>query len=148
MRLHAPLTAPLAMALLLGCGGGGPDEGGQPEAGVREPADTAAASDPPDTATPAPAGVSGGAVYAANCATCHGESGTGDGPAAVGLEPPPADMTDSQWTTGDGSLAAIRNTVANGSPGTAMIAWKGTLTDAEIEAVSRHVQALGPGGGR
>jgi hypothetical protein len=61
------------------------------------------------------------------------------------LEPPPADLTDATWTTGDGSLAAVRNVVENGSPGTAMIAWKGTLTDGEITAVAEHVHAMGGG---
>jgi high-affinity iron transporter len=90
--------------------------------------------------------VSGQAIYAANCALCHGEDGKGHGQAAVGLEPPPADFTDNEWKTGDGSLAAIQNTIENGSPGTAMIGWKGTLTDAEIDAVARYVQAFGGGG--
>ena len=35
--------------------------------------------------TPDPA--RGAALYAQNCAICHGESGAGDGPAGVGLEP-------------------------------------------------------------
>lgn len=85
----------------------------------------------------------GQAVFAANCATCHGDTGRGNGPAAMGLEPPPADLSDGAWTTGDGSLPAIRNTVENGSPGTAMISWRGTLTDAEISAVAEYVHSLG-----
>ena len=86
---------------------------------------------------------SGAAVFAANCATCHGDAGRGDGPAATGLEPPPADLTDGTWTTGDGSLQAVTNTIEHGSPGTAMIGWKGTLTDSEIAAVAQHVLDLG-----
>lgn len=31
------------------------------------------------------------------CASCHGNTGKGDGPAARGLRPPPADMTSSEW---------------------------------------------------
>ena len=82
-------------------------------------------------------------MFAANCATCHGDAGRGDGPAATGLEPPPADLTDGTWTTGDGSLQAVTNTIEHGSPGTAMIGWKGTLTDSEIAAVAQHVLDLG-----
>ena len=47
------------------------------------------------------------------------------------------------WTTGDGSLQAITNTIEHGSPGTAMIGRKGTLTDAEIAAAAAWVQQLG-----
>ena len=35
----------------------------------------------------------GAALYAENCAQCHGASGKGDGPWAAGMEPPPADLT-------------------------------------------------------
>jgi mono/diheme cytochrome c family protein len=31
--------------------------------------------------------------FEAYCASCHGLSGAGDGPAAAGLNPPPADLT-------------------------------------------------------
>lgn len=37
----------------------------------------------------------GGELYTAYCASCHGPGGRGDGPAAAGLQPPPADLT---WT--------------------------------------------------
>ena len=37
--------------------------------------------------------VSGRALFAENCAVCHGDSGRGDGPAAAGLTPPPIDLT-------------------------------------------------------
>lgn len=35
----------------------------------------------------------GGALFAENCAHCHGDGGKGDGPMAAGLSPPPADLT-------------------------------------------------------
>jgi putative copper resistance protein D len=41
----------------------------------------------------APSVERGMAVYAANCAICHGASGRGDGPAAAGLPIRPADLT-------------------------------------------------------
>jgi putative copper resistance protein D len=43
-------------------------------------------------------------LYAANCAVCHGEHGYGDGPAAAGLRPRPADLTakhTADHTVGD-----------------------------------------------
>jgi hypothetical protein len=37
----------------------------------------------------------GGELYARYCASCHGATGQGDGPAAVALSPRPADLTRS-----------------------------------------------------
>ena len=36
----------------------------------------------------------GAVLYARDCAACHGELGAGDGRLAVGMEPPPANLTD------------------------------------------------------
>lgn len=36
----------------------------------------------------------GAELFATNCATCHGETGEGDGPAAAGLDPKPATLSD------------------------------------------------------
>jgi mono/diheme cytochrome c family protein len=141
--MRIPLSG-LVLALFFAvaaCRGEEVEEAGEVER-IGQPGDTIV---PPEGVDPAPAGttaVSGQAVYSANCATCHGETGRGEGPAAIGLEPPPADLTDGTWVTGDGSLPAIVNVVENGSPGTAMIGWKGTLSDAEIDAVARYVQSL------
>src|SRR6185295_8095977 len=35
------------------------------------------------------------ADFTTHCAVCHGATGRGDGPAAKGLTPPPADLTDA-----------------------------------------------------
>lgn len=35
----------------------------------------------------------GRALFAENCAACHGPGGTGNGPLAAGLDTPPADLT-------------------------------------------------------
>ena len=34
----------------------------------------------------------GAALYQANCAACHGSTGEGNGPAAAGMAPPPANL--------------------------------------------------------
>jgi len=45
------------------------------------------------------------ALYVANCGPCHGDKGRGDGPAAPGLNPRPADHTStSVQNETDGSL--------------------------------------------
>ena len=141
MRLLAQGLAFAFALTMTACGRGEVEEAG--EVGGAAPAgDTLAPGGTAAAAGGGVAAVSGRAVFTANCATCHGETGRGEGPAAVGLEPPPADLTDGSWVTGDGSVPAIRNVVENGSPGTAMIGWKGTLSDAEIDAVARYVQSL------
>lgn len=38
----------------------------------------------------------GAELFATNCATCHGETGQGDGPAAAGLDPQPAALGDAE----------------------------------------------------
>jgi mono/diheme cytochrome c family protein len=45
------------------------------------------------------------ALYVANCGPCHGEKGRGDGPAAPGLNPKPADHTSvAVQNESDGAL--------------------------------------------
>src|SRR5690625_1107577 len=39
----------------------------------------------------------GAAKFKQLCATCHGDSGHGDGPASAALNPQPRDMTDHEW---------------------------------------------------
>ena len=39
----------------------------------------------------------GHGIYKANCAPCHGESGTGNGPAAVSFKPAPRDHTNRAY---------------------------------------------------
>ena len=38
----------------------------------------------------------GAPLYAQQCAVCHGDAGLGDGPAGIGLEPAPSDLTDAK----------------------------------------------------
>lgn len=88
----------------------------------------------------------GAEVYAANCASCHGESGYGDGPAARALNPPPADlawlsrMRMSRWDP------FMYWTVAEGGVpfGTAMPAFKDALPKGDIWAVIAYIQARLP----
>ncbi|RYI99264.1 MAG: c-type cytochrome, partial [Acetobacteraceae bacterium] len=47
----------------------------------------------------------GAGLYPANCASCHGDSGRGDGPAAASLAVPPADLTAAHlWEHADGEM--------------------------------------------
>jgi mono/diheme cytochrome c family protein len=39
----------------------------------------------------------GQAKFQQLCATCHGQTGKGDGPAAAALQPRPRNMSDAEW---------------------------------------------------
>jgi len=67
---------------------------------------------------------SGAALYAANCAVCHGVSGHGDGPQAASLNPKPFDLTVHAGLHPDYQLF---DWISNGIAGTAMPAWKSQL---------------------
>ena len=88
----------------------------------------------------------GAQVFSAYCAVCHGPEGKGDGPAAAELVPPPPDLTGPR----PAHLRGIpkRAIIDNGSPGSAMAAWKGVLSAEELEAVYGFVhEASGRHGG-
>lgn len=62
-------------------------------------------------------------LYKANCSSCHGENGTGGGPAAVGLNPAPRNFTvNENWKNGM-TLSAIYATLEEGISGGAMISY-------------------------
>lgn len=83
----------------------------------------------------------GKALYDAHCASCHGAGGKGDGEAGKGLNPPPGDLTDAfhaRFYSDAGRVHIIRE----GSPGTAMAAFAGTLSDAEVLEVYAYTRTL------
>ncbi|MGH2559153.1 MAG: CopD family protein, partial [Thermomicrobiales bacterium] len=84
--------------------------------------------------------VRGEALFQANCASCHGAFGKGDGPAATDLNPPPADLTSPLHRSHRPEDLALW--VTNGVPGTAMPAFGDTLTQPEISDVVAYVQSL------
>ncbi len=60
------------------------------------------------------------AVYAQQCASCHGATGHGDGPAVTAdMEPAPTDFTDTERAHAR-SLYGLYNTITLGVEGTAM----------------------------
>ncbi|HKY53602.1 MAG TPA: cytochrome c [Anaerolineales bacterium] len=82
----------------------------------------------------AEASVDGAEVFEANCQSCHGSQGHGDGIAAQSLDPKPKNLAELQAIVGDDYLFWR---IHQGKPGTAMIGWNGILTDEQIwQAVS------------
>lgn len=67
---------------------------------------------PPDLAR-------GAVIYAAQCASCHGATGAGDGTLAATLEPKPIAFTDAERASAR-SLMALYQVVSQGVSGTAM----------------------------
>ncbi len=88
----------------------------------------------------------GALLYHQNCASCHGATGRGDGPAAHELSPPPANLAwlsrmpivewdpFMYWTVAEG-----------GAPlGTAMPSFKDIMSKDEIWSVVAYIQAQLP----
>ena len=78
-------------------------------------------------------------IYAGNCQTCHGELGRGDGPAAPGLDPPPADLVVHVPLHPEHTLF---NFVHDGIPGTGMAPLGDKLSDEEIWHVINHIKTF------
>lgn len=78
----------------------------------------------------------GTALFAQNCASCHGASADGNGEAAPTLLPHPADLTSKRLTTG-----RIATVLMNGVPGSAMPAWR-DLPQRDVEALVAYLVTL------
>jgi mono/diheme cytochrome c family protein len=79
------------------------------------------------------------ALYHNYCSVCHGDQGDGKSRAQNSLKPPPRDFTtpqSMQELTRDRMIAAVKG----GVPGTAMVAWKTQLSDAQIASVVDYVR--------
>ena len=87
----------------------------------------------------AEAATSGAEIYQSYCATCHGETGLGDGVAGAALVPPPKNLVDLQSQVQDDYLFWR---IHEGKSGTAMVAWKGILTDEQIWQVVSFIRTL------
>jgi mono/diheme cytochrome c family protein len=88
----------------------------------------------------------GAEIYSANCASCHGDGGIGDGPAGQGLDPAPANIAHTSQMLGDDYLFwRISEGGAMEPFNSTMIAWKGVLDEDARWDVINYVQALGSG---
>lgn len=85
----------------------------------------------------------GAALYSAHCASCHGDTGHGDGPAGVGQEPAPRDFHDAE-AMAVRSPFGLYNTITLGVPGTTMLAYS-ALTDEERWTLAFHAASMRTG---
>jgi high-affinity iron transporter len=83
----------------------------------------------------------GAEVYQANCASCHGAVGRGDGKLAVGLEPPPANLADGPALRDVSPLDYFRR-ISIGTVGTAMPAFEGRLPAEDRWAAALYASVL------
>ena len=90
-------------------------------------------------------------LFEANCSTCHGMGGAGDGPVGKALNPPPRDFTKAEFKydgNGDGKpgsdedLKAVIQKGALAFGGSALMAPWPTLNDQQIENIIAHIRTL------
>jgi mono/diheme cytochrome c family protein len=79
--------------------------------------------------------VDAAAVYKKQCLMCHGAKGDS--------KLPGMSFADGQWKHGS-SVKEIATVVRDGVEGTAMLPFKGKLTEPEITAVAEHVREFDP----
>ncbi|RON76499.1 cystathionine gamma-synthase [Pseudomonas chlororaphis] len=80
-------------------------------------------------------------LYAQHCSVCHGDTGAGDGPAGVGLTPPPANLRDAARLD-HLSLYAIYNTLGLGVEGTDMPSFADQLDDRQRWDLATYIASF------
>jgi high-affinity iron transporter len=83
----------------------------------------------------------GAPLYAQHCSVCHGDAGAGDGPAGVGLTPPPANLRDTARLD-HLSLYAIYSTLGLGVEGTDMPAFADQLDDRQRWDLATYIASF------
>ena len=83
----------------------------------------------------------GAPLYAQHCSVCHGDAGAGDGPAGVGLMPPPSNLRDAARLD-HLSLYAIYSTLGLGVEGTDMPAFADQLDDRQRWDLATYIASF------
>jgi mono/diheme cytochrome c family protein len=130
----------LAALVLSACAGNG-DGGDQADDRPAPPAEFAGMTNPfeGDDA----AATAGKATYDANCASCHGPEGRGDGAAAASLDPPAGNLQETAAEAGDDY---IHWRIAKGGAfepfNSSMPAWEGVLSDDQIWQLVTYINTF------
>jgi mono/diheme cytochrome c family protein len=127
-----PMLVLVMVLTLAACGGGGPQE--HDTVIPKVPADFAGKTMPASADA-----VKGAEVFNINCASCHGATGEGDGPAGAALDPRPENLVVFAPQVGDDYLFWR---ISTGKEGTNMVAWAGVLTEAQIWDVVSFIRTL------
>jgi mono/diheme cytochrome c family protein len=84
----------------------------------------------------------GAELFQTNCASCHGATGVGDGPAGMALTPKPRNLTAfADYKYGKGDLGIFRS-IKHGIDGGGMTGWADRMTDDESWQVVNYVRTL------
>ena len=84
-------------------------------------------------------------LYGQFCASCHGQSGKGDGAAAAALNPKPRDHTDKEYMSkmsDDEMLKVIKNGGASVGKSPLMPPWGASLKDEQIQDIIVYIRSL------
>lgn len=87
-----------------------------------------------------PSIANGKRLYAQTCATCHGDTGRGDGPGGIGLDPEPSDFHEEDLMDNFSAYQAY-NSIRFGVTGTGMIAYT-NYNENELWDLAFYVKSL------
>jgi high-affinity iron transporter len=85
----------------------------------------------------------GRTLYKSNCTACHGETGKGDGPAAVSFKPAPRDHTDRAYMDKltDKNVADVI-TMGGAAKGMPLMPSSPQIRGADLDALIAYVRSL------
>ncbi len=151
-----PLTIAV-MLVMASCSSKEAEPASQPAAAITAatplPADPSAAAPAADPAAAVTAAASdaGATAYQMYCVTCHGATGKGDGVAAAGLKPKPADFStaafkyDANGNGTKGEVDDIKAVVHDGAAkhgGSPLMGPWPMLSPEQLQAVAEYVKSL------
>lgn len=81
----------------------------------------------------------GKTLFQTSCASCHGETGQGNGPGGVALNPPPRNFTSADGWKNSPLISGIYKTLEEGIPGSGMISYN-FLTPEDRFALAHYIR--------
>lgn len=81
----------------------------------------------------------GKTLFQTSCVSCHGETGQGNGPGGVALNPPPRNFTSADGWKNSPLISGIYKTLEEGIPGSGMISYN-FLTPEDRFALAHYIR--------